>query len=123
MKQKYLVLMFVSILIISIISISCNDYSNCTGIVTVMKSRDGSVAVGDPVQGCTVYIGDSTYSKNVYYVGTTDVNGQVKNVWENEANLVIKAVKDSMTAIGVINLKSGEVIEQTVWLKTNIPEE
>lgn len=41
-------------------------------------------------------------------------------MWKNEANLGIKAVKGDMTAIGVINLKAGEVVEQTVWLKKNI---
>jgi len=120
MKRIYLVLMFVNLMIITIISISCNKYTDCTGIITVMKSRDGSVAVGDPVEGCTVYIGDTTYAKTVYFVGTTDANGEVKNVWANEANLVIKAVKDDMTAIGVINLRAGEVVEQTVWLKQNV---
>jgi hypothetical protein len=120
MKRKYIILLVVNLVFVSFLSSSCDKYTDCTGIITVMQSHDGNSAISDPVPGCTVYVGEKEYAENVYFVGTTDEKGQIKNVWKNEANLGIKAVKGDMTAIGVINLKAGEVVEQTVWLKKNI---
>ncbi len=119
MKRRNIILLIVNVVFISLFSISCDRYTDCTGIIIVMQSHDNSSPVGDPVAGCTVYVGEKSYAKDVYFVGTTDEKGQIKNVWKNEANLTIRAVKDNMTAIGVINLKAGEVVEQVVWLKKN----
>lgn len=115
MKRICFTLIAVSLMIMSLVS--CNRNEDCVGIVVVMKSTDGTVDAGDPVPGCKVYIGEPHYSKNVYFVGTTDENGIVKNVWRNEANLGIRVVKDNMVGAGALNLRAGEVVEQVVWLK------
>lgn len=120
MKLKNINLVFATALISIFLFVSCEQYTDCTGIITIMKSTDGSMAVGAPVPGCTVYVGESDYAKDVYYVGTTDEKGQIRNTWRRDANLSIRAVKDNFTGIGMISLKGGEVVEQTVWLKQNI---
>ncbi|MDD2621899.1 MAG: hypothetical protein WC142_01920 [Bacteroidales bacterium] len=115
MKRKNTFLLIVTTLLLSVFLLSaCEEYTDCTGIITVMKADGEDINKGIPVQGCKVVVGDST---DVTYVGVTDAMGQVKNVWKFEANLKIDAVKDEFSGIGVINLKEGEVVEQTVWLK------
>ncbi len=115
MKRIYFALIAVSLMVMS--TISCDRQDECVGVVVVMKSTDGTIDAGTPVPGCKVYIGEPNYSKDVYFVGTTDENGIVKNVWKNEANLGVRAVKDKMVGAGALNLRAGEVVEQVIWLK------
>jgi hypothetical protein len=115
MKGKNTILFFVTVLMIAgFVLSSCDKYTDCTGIITVMQSKDGSIDEGFPVSGCIVIVGDSTA---VTFIDTTDAKGQIRNVWKAEANLKIDAKKGNLSGTAVINLKAGEVIEQTVWLK------
>lgn len=113
--------LFIVIALITIfIFASCEHHTDCTGIITVMKSTDGSMASGTPVPGCIVFVGESDYAKDVYHIDTTDAKGQIKHTWRSEANLTIRAVQGNFTGLGMISLKAGEVVEQTVWLKQNV---
>ena len=44
MKRKNTIIFFVTVLIIAgFVLSSCDKYTDCTGIITVMQSKDGSI--------------------------------------------------------------------------------